>query len=109
MGKHLRIFWFLILCNSAGFFTLCAILAYVAYNHSGHTGFNPCHALSVFVPMGFMGLICLLIASHSQFHHWLSVSAILVGFLGVLFLISLDQSNTLLRYEVWIDRGMPER
>ena len=107
MGRHLRIFWFLILCNSAGFFTLCAILAYAAYNHSGHTGFNPYHALTVFVPIGFMGLISLLISSHSQFHQWLSVLAILIGFFGVLLLIYLDQSNTLLRYEVWIDRGMP--
>ena len=109
MEKHSRIFWFLILCNSAGFFTLSAILTYAAYNHSGHTGSDPYHALTVFVPIGVMGLICLLIASHSQFHQWLSVSAIIVGFLGVMLLVYLDQSNTLLRYEVWIDRGMPER
>ena len=107
MEKKPAHFGFLILCNSVGFLTLCAILAYAAQNHSGHTGLNPYLALAVFVPLGITGLSFLLMIPCPWRHHWLSVSAILIGLFGVMFLVYLDQSNTLLRYEVWIDRGMP--
>jgi drug/metabolite transporter (DMT)-like permease len=107
MGRSNRSFALLTMCNSAGVWTIFALLIYAAQNHSGHTGFNPYHALVVFVPLGITGLSCLLMVPCPRRHQWLAVSAILIGLFGVMLLIYLDQSNTLLPYEVWIDRGMP--
>ena len=107
LGRSIRSFVVLTLCNSAGVLTICALLIYAAQNHSGHTGLNPYHALVVFVPLGIAGLVCLLTTPYPGYQKWLAVSAILIGFFGAVFLVYLDQSNTLLPYEVWIDRGMP--
>jgi hypothetical protein len=72
MEKKPAHFGFLILCITVGFLTLCAILAYAAQNHSGHTGLNPYLALAVFVPLGITGLSFLLMIPCPWCHkcHW---------------------------------------
>jgi hypothetical protein len=107
--KKIRDLAVLTLCNAAGLLTICALLIYTAQNHSGHTGLNPYHAITAFISLGITGLIYLLTIRCLGYQRWLSVSAILIGLLGVTVLVWLDRSNTLLQYEVWIERGMPER
>ena len=92
-----------------GFFMTGALVIYTIYNDSGHTGIDPYRLLVVFVPVAIIGLIHLCVVRSPGHHRWLAASAFTIGLLGAVFLVFLDRSNTLLQYEVWIERGMPER
>lgn len=98
----------LTLSFTAGLVTVGFLLTYTIQNDSGHTGLDPYHALAVFVPVSIIGLIHLAVVRPFGSAGWLAASAFVVGLFGVAFLVYLDRSNTLLQYEVWIDRGMPE-
>ena len=70
-----------------GLTVIAAILVYANVNGSGHTAFNPYSALMVFGPVTI-------------------VVGVVVGVIGSGLLVYLDRSNTLLQYEIWIQRGM---
>jgi hypothetical protein len=91
----------------AGLVAIATILLYSLQNRSGHCGISPWLSLIVFVPLLLAGIVGLL---RSGGYRSLRTSArlgIAVSLLGVLLLVYLDISNTLLQYEVWIERGMP--
>ena len=109
MSRKNLAFWALVLSVFAGFLMTGALVIYTVENDSGHTGIDPYRLLVVFVPVAIIGLIHLAAVRSPGHHRWLAVSAFTIGLLGVVFLVYLDRSNTLLQYEVWIERGMPER
>ncbi len=96
-----------VLAALAGLAAIAAILVYARRNGSGHTGMSPYVALALFVPVVVAGALHLTLLRGSGAAKWCGVCAILVGIAGVGLLVYLDQSNTLVQYEVWIERGMP--
>ena len=91
----------------AGLAAITAIVIYTVQNDSGHTGFNPYLALAMFVPVAVVGILHLAILRSSGAARLFAIFAIVIGIAGVGLLIYLDQSNTLVQYEVWCERGMP--
>ncbi|MCB1213916.1 MAG: hypothetical protein KDK66_00435 [Deltaproteobacteria bacterium] len=89
------------------FLLILAILGYTLQNTSGHTGFNPYLALWIFIPVSLIGLFNVLYTREQSPKKLPALLALTFGLLGILLLVYLDQSNTLLPYEVWIQRGMP--
>ena len=89
----------------AGLVVFAAIVAYAMLNDSGHTAVNPYLALWVFTPV--LGAGCVAVCQRRRLAVRLGILAIGAGCAGVALLVFLDQSNTLLQYEVWISRGMP--
>jgi len=96
-----------ILSAFSGLAVIAAILVYVIMNDSGHTGLNPYSALMVFGPVTIAGILHLSFIRCCGIARWCSILAIVVGIMGSGLLVYLDHSNTLLQYEVWIQRGMP--
>ena len=109
MSRKNLAFGALVLSVFAGFLMTGTLVIYTVQNDSGHTGIDPYRSLAVFVPVAIIGLIHLAVVRSPGHHRWLAASAFTIGLLGVVFLVYLDRSNTLLQYEVWIERGMPER
>ena len=85
------------------------LVLYLIQNDSGHTGFDPYLALFAFVPITIVGLAHLAFLRFGGLAGWFATLAIIVGISGMGLLVYLDRSNTLLQYEAWIERGMPER
>jgi hypothetical protein len=96
-----------ILSTFSGLAVIAAILVYVIMNDSGHTGLNPYSALMVFGPVTIAGILHLSFIRCGGIARWCSILAVVVGIMGSGLLVYLDHSNTLLQYEVWIQRGMP--
>ena len=96
-----------ILSAFSGLAVIAAILVYVIMNDSGHTGFNPYSALMVFGPVTTAGILHLSFIRCGGIARRCSILAVVVGIMGSGLLVYLDQSNTLLQYEIWIQRGMP--
>lgn len=91
----------------AGLVTITTILLYALQNASGHCGFSPWLSLLVFVPLLLAGILGLLRSRGDRTLRTSALLAVTIALLGVLLLVYLDVSNTLLRYEVWVVRGMP--
>jgi|TARA_B100000959_G_C14994041_1_gene629320 peptidoglycan/LPS O-acetylase OafA/YrhL len=96
-----------LLATLTGLAAIVGILIYAFQNDSGHTGFDPYTTLVVFVPVVLAGILRLVMQRGNTAARWCALCAVLVGITGVVLLVYLDQSNTLLQYEVWIQRGMP--
>ncbi len=96
-----------LLATLAGLAAIVGILVYAFQNDSGHTSFDPYAALVVFVPVALAGILRLVLQRSNTAARWCALCAVLIGIAGVALLVFLDQSNTLLQYEVWIQRGMP--
>jgi len=92
---------------SIGLLVIIAMGYYSVQNKSGHTSFDPYLANLVFIPVAFSGLFSVLNLMKQGKPVKLAVISFLVGLFGILFLVYLDKTNTLLNYEVWLDRGMP--
>lgn len=90
-----------------GLLALVVIVAYAIHNDSGHTGVDPYCGLVVFLPVTIVGVVHIFGARRLGLPRWLGVPAAVVGCAGIALLVYLDQSNTLLQYEVWISNGMP--
>ena len=87
--------------------SLVALGAYTLSNESGHSGFAPYWCIAVFIPAALVGTINL-VSSKPQATPWIpGIAALLAGIIGSAYLVYLDASNTLLPYQVWIERGMP--
>lgn len=93
-----------VLAALAGLVTIIGIVVFAVQNSSGHTGINPYAALVVFVPVTLIGIV---IPESSDVPEWVSIFTVVIGVAGMLLLIFLNKSNTLLQYDVWIQRGMP--
>tara|TARA_B100000959_G_C14828407_1_gene560819 strand:- start:543 stop:872 length:330 start_codon:yes stop_codon:yes gene_type:complete len=89
-----------------GLTVIAAILVYANVNGSGHTAFNPYSALMVFGPVTIVGILHLSLIRCGGIVRWCSILAVVVGVIGSGLLVYLDRSNTLLQYEIWIQRGM---
>jgi len=95
------------IASGLGVVCLSVIVAYSYQNKSGHTGAYPYSALAVFCPLMILGMYNLDSnrgAGAPKRYGWASV---VVGFLGIVILVYLDMSNTLLNYGVWADRLGP--
>jgi len=90
-----------------GLMVLVILVMYSLDNQSGHTGANPYVALYVFIPVLIAGVVCGIARFRFRGSTTRSLYAILIGGVGIVFLIYLDKSNTLLQYSVWLIRGMP--
>lgn len=85
-----------------------AIVSYCLLNFSGHTAFNFSQWIWrwPFIALLLIGIIEFLINWRVKYRA--GDLAILVSIIGMAFLWYLDFSNTMLNYEVWLKRGMPE-
>jgi hypothetical protein len=103
-----RILSFLLWCfGGLGLAALTAILAYTNSNQSHHTGWEPYTAFFLFVPLVLSGLAAVLGRRALPTLYRPGLVAIAVGLLAIVTVIYLDQSNRLVQYERWIQRGMP--
>ncbi len=68
---------------------------------------DPYLALVVFVPVLATGSTGIVILNKRQLPLWPCVLAIAAGCIGIILLLYLDKTNTLLQYDVWLKRGMP--
>ena len=89
-----------------GFVLFVALIAYTMSNSSAHTGMDPVWLYMYFIPLGIVGLASI---SMKWVSFKLSLVAIIVAILGVGSLLYLDKTNTLLSYDKWIERGMPDK
>ena len=81
---------------------IVALWLYVLKNNSGHTGLNLNWFYLYFIPLTLFGII--------KFKkHKMTAASILLGILGAGSLVYLDKTNTLLEYNIWIERGMPSK
>ena len=83
-----------------GFFTTTLLWLYVFENDSGHTGINLNLLYFLFIPLMLFGILAIK-------KERLAMLAIGIAIWGVLSLVYLEQTNTLLSYNTWIERGMP--
>ncbi len=90
-----------------GLMALGILGMYTLDNQSGHTGADPYVALYVFIPVLIAGVLCGIARFRVRGSITRSVYAIVIGCIGIIFLIYLDKSSTLLQYSVWLLRGMP--
>ena len=90
----------LLISSILGFIAITVLWLYVFENGTGHTGINPNLLYFIFIPLMLLGLL-------KRKKDRLAMLAIGVAILGVTSLVYLDQTNTLLEYEIWIERGMP--
>lgn len=97
----------IILISLMGIIGIIFLSSYNYINKTNHTSVDPYIALLIFIPVTLIGLIEFLINLKKKSTRWLAIVSILIGLAGILLLIYLDKSNTLLQYEVWIKRGMP--
>lgn len=87
-----------------------AIVALAAWgfgNTSGHTSIDPALTLIVFLPVLITGLVYRYAGSDGRRGKLWGTLAVFAGLAGILLLLYLDWSCTLLQYETWIERGMP--
>lgn len=96
----------LYLSITIGLVVIAAMVFYSIQNKTGHTAFDPYLANLVFIPIAFSGLFSVLNLLKQGKPVKLAVISLVVGVAGILFLVYLDKTNTLLNYQVWLDRGM---
>ena len=94
-------------CGALGLVTLAAILGYGLSHESHHTGWEPFTSFFLFVPLIFCGVASVLARRTRPALIRPGIVAIAVGIIGLLAVISLGQSNRLVQYDRWIQRGMP--
>ena len=93
-------------------FALCLLLGVIGLalqNESGHTGWEPRLLLLIFTPLLLAGLLTFRRDEAASALVWPVRTASLIGLLGVLLIGYLDRTNSLVQYERWLERGMPEK
>ena len=90
-----------------GLVAVAAILGYSLLNSSHHTGWEPFSSFILFVPLVLCGSAAVLARSTRPALLVPGLVAILAGLLGLAVVVYLDQSNRLVQYDRWIQRGMP--
>lgn len=95
------------LAAAVGGATLAGLIGYAAWNRSGHTGLDPYCALAIFIPVLLIGVMAGLGGDRAGARPGAGLVAIIVGLAGIVLLVWLDHSNTLLPYEKWLARGLP--
>jgi len=92
--------------NLIGLLLVGLIAAYCVGNDSGHTGFDPYIALAFYVPFLALGLTEFMDVKGGN--RSVGMLAVAISILGIAFLLFLDMTNTLVGYERWVKRGLPE-
>ena len=104
LSKAAKIIWASVLLEAL----LVAVIGlYALSNTSGHTGVNLYASYVIFMPAVILGIVIVAVAG---FRKQLLLPGIFLfagGMLGILLVLYLDQSNTLMQYDTWIKRGMP--
>ena len=90
----------------AGIILFISISVYAFDNDSGHSAASPYLALAFFIPLVVDGFLNWVFSRGTDEPLWVSLCAIITGIVGILFLVWLDKSNTLVQYEVWLVRKM---
>ena len=93
---------YIILASALSLIIINALWVYVLNNNSGHTGINLNLLYLFFIP-----LILFSVIKVKQYR--IAAISIFLGILGTCSLIYLDKTNTLLQYNIWIERGMPNK
>ena len=91
----------------ANLFFLIAAFSYLVINKSGHTSFDPYILLIIFIPSILISSYY--IFSSDKFISVIAILSIATGLTGIILLMYLDFTNSLLQYDIWIKRGMPGR
>lgn len=106
--RHLapRLLWML---TALGLLLLMILLSVAIQNTSGHTGWEPLTSLACFAPLLAIGSGALVLSRRDQANARPAAAAVVVGLVGVVLLFWLDQTNTLVQYERWLERKMPEQ
>ncbi len=92
---------FLSVGSLLGITAIALIAVYAFQNKSHHTGAEPYLSFILFVPLAITGAVSLRRSGST------GTLALTVGILGIGLVIWLDQTNLLVEYQRWIDRGMP--
>ena len=90
-----------------GISAIALIVIYAVDNQTGHTAMDPYLALVVFMPVLATGSTGIAILKKRQLPLWPCTLAIATGCIGIMLLLYLDKTNTLLQYDIWLKRGMP--
>jgi hypothetical protein len=91
----------------AGIVTIAVIAINVLQDACVHTAVDPYAALAVFIPVLLVGIVEVILLKRRGLPIWPGILTTAVGCIGILLLLFLDRTNTLVQYEVWLQRGMP--
>ena len=95
--------------SAAGLLLMVAMLRMALQNTSGHTGWEPLTSLACFGPLLLCGAGALFLARQDKRLARPAVTAVVLGLVGVVMIAWLDRTNTLVQYERWMERGMPQK
>ena len=93
---------YIIIVSTLALIIIITLWLYVLKNNSGHTGFNLNWLYLFFIPLTLFGIIKIK-------NNKLAITSIFLGILGIGSLAYLDKTNTLLQYNIWVERGMPNK
>ena len=93
---------YIIIVSTLALIIIIALWLYVLKNNSGHTGLNINWLYLFFIPLTLFGIINIK-------NHKMAAASIFLGILGTSSLAYLDKTNTLLQYNIWVERGMPSK
>jgi hypothetical protein len=79
-------------------------VTYIRSSDSNHTGVDPWLLAVVFIPTVVLGVV----AVKGRRAILTGLVALLIGAGGLAMLTYIDRTNTMIYYERWLDRGMPD-
>jgi uncharacterized protein YqgC (DUF456 family) len=82
---------------------IAGLLIYTFTNSSTHTGIDPYWSVILFGSSSLLAVFARLSGESTMAVRF----ALIAGVIGIFIVIGLDQSNRLVYYDRWIDRGMP--
>ena len=88
---------------------LLGLIGLALQNESGHTSWEPRLLLLIFAPLLLAGLLTFRRDEAASALVWPARTAALIGLSGILLIGYLDRTNSLVQYERWLERGMPEK
>lgn len=91
----------LLAAAALGGITIVAMLWYVMHSDSPHTAFDPYGTFAIFLPLGMAA------AAAFKTNRKASAVALTVAIFGIALVVVLDQTNRLVQYDRWVNRGMP--
>ncbi|SRR6266516_4558388 len=92
-----------------GLVAIAVLIGYATWNESRHTAVNPYILLAFFIPLIVVGIYFSATHNNYQINKQYGIVLTIIGLVALLLLVYFDKTNTLLQYEVWTKRGMPEK
>gem|GEM_PF-4576354 len=84
---------------------IASLVAFTFRNDSGQCAFSPYIALTVFIPVLVTGLVQIIFQRRDHSAVFWGASALFMGLAGIVLLVYLDRSETLVHYDEQIVRG----